>query len=158
MNIQDIKNIIKTRKGSNVRAIWAKPLKTRKGVADKVEKVTSLVVRGGIDYDNMAVVKEGRENGELPTENAGLPWGEWAEFPLHISHKGTEYARFYPASGIDMSTGKEFVPHVEYFLNGQSVEKKDIEQICLASEFPKPNEDKPLCFTIKAENVRAILV
>ena len=157
MEISEIKNAISTRKGSNVRAIWAKNLKTRKGVSDVVEKVTSLVVRGGIDYDNMKTVKEGREDGSLPSENAGLPWGEWAEFPYHITHKGTEYARFYPASGIDIATGAAFVPHVEYFLNGNPVEKKDIQQICLASEFPNRDET-PLCFTIKADNVRSILV
>ena len=157
MEISEIKNAISTRKGSNVRAIWAKTLKTRKGVSDVVEKVTSLVVRGGIDYDNMKAVQEGREDGSLPAENAGLPWGEWAEFPYHISHKGTDYARFYPASGIDIATGAAFVPHVEYFLNGELAEKKDIQEICLASEFPNRDE-APLCFTIKAENVRAILV
>jgi hypothetical protein len=208
MKIEEIKNAISTRKGSNVRAIWAKTLKTRKGVSDVVEKVTSLVVRGGIDYDNMKVVQEGREDGSLPKENAGLPWGEWAEFPYHITHKGQEYARFYPASGIDIATGKEFIPHVEYFLNGNPVEKKDIQQICLASEFSEkkfiltdtcdPEEEpkkltreqaqqfvedwnaeygtkfespedfdcplyslekeKDLCWTIKADNVRSILV
>lgn len=157
MNIQEIKNIIATRKGSNVRAVWHKALKTRKGVEDVVEKVTSVVVRGGIDYDNMKVVKEGREDGSLPAENAGLPWGEWAEFPVHITHKGTDYARFYPASGIDISTGNGFVPHVEYFLNGRRAEKTEIESLCLASEFPKRDEE-PLCFTIKADNVTAILV
>jgi hypothetical protein len=208
MKIQDIKDIISTRKAANVRAFCGKNLKTRKGVSDVVEKVTSLVVRGGIDYDNMKVVKEGREDGSLPSENAGLPWGEWAEFPYHIAHKGQDYARFYPASGNDISTGKGFVPHVEYYLNGELTTKEAVTSICLASEFPErkfiltdlcdPNEEvkklnieevkeflkgwndvygtsfespedfdcplyslveeKPLCFTIKAENVRAILV
>ncbi len=114
-------------------------------------------MRGGIDYDNMKVVKEGREDGSLPSENAGLPWGEWAEFPYHIAHKGQDYARFYPASGNDISTGKGFVPHVEYYLNGELTTKEAVTSICLASEFPN-REETPLCFTIKAENVRAILV
>lgn len=209
MKIEEIKNAISTRKGSNVRAIWTKNLKTRKGVTDIVEKVTSLVVRGGIDYENLKAVQDGRENGSLPSENVGLPWGEWAEFPYHITHKGQEYARFYPASGNDIATGEAFVPHVEYFLNGNPVEKKDIQEICLASEFSekkfiltdisnpyplnpktltreqaqnfvdewndisgstfKSPEDficplftlvkqKDICWTIKVENVRSILV
>jgi hypothetical protein len=158
MNITEIKNIIKTRKGQNINAVWGKPLKTRKGVEDVVEKVTSIIVRGGIEYDNMGIVQEGRDNGTLPEENAGLPWGEWAEFPYHITHKDTDYCRFYSASGVDISTGGEFVPKTEYYLNGELVDKATIEPLCLASEFRKPSDDKPLCYTIKAENVKAIII
>jgi hypothetical protein len=147
MNINDIKAVIKGRKGSNLLAVVTKTLKTKKAFASsKVTKVTKLVIRGGIEYDNIGVVKEGREDGTLPSENAGLPWGEWAEFPLHITHKGTDYARFYPASGIS------FTPKVTYFLDGLEVPKDQIQSICLASEFPSRDEE-PLCFTIKAENV-----
>ncbi len=152
MEIQEIKSILGNRKGQNVKAIWGKTMKTRKGITHIVEKLTSLVVRAGIDYDNMGLVQEKREAGELPAENAGLPWGQWAEFPFHIEHKGTDYARFYPASGL------EFTPKVEYYLDGLQVEKSAIVEFCLASEFPKAGEEKPLCFTVKAENVKAILI
>lgn len=159
MNIEKIKGIVKPRKGANLSAVIRKDMKVRSSYRErKVEKVTKLVIRGGIDYDNMGVVKEGREDGTLPKENAGLPWGEWVEFPLHITHKGTDYVRFYPASGINLATGEEFIPEVTYFLDGKEVEKSEIEPLCLASEFPKPKDEKPLCFTIKAENVVDILV
>ena len=205
MDTKQIVGILKTNIGSNKSARWSKPLKTRKGVTDKVRKVTNLVVRAGFAYDNMGVVKEGRENGSLPEENTGLPWGEWAEYPFHIQHKGTDYVRFYPASGMDVTTGKEFKPEVAYFLNDQpytgSIDY--LKTLCLASEFSTityiltdtcdPDEapkkftlaeasefvnawnaeygtsfkspedfnsplytlvqDKPLCWTIKAENV-----
>lgn len=153
MNINIIKEIIKNRKGQNLSAVITKSLKTKKAHAgNKVEKITKLVIRGGVEYDNMGVVKEGRENGDLPEQNAGLPWGEWAEYPLHITHKGTDYARFYPASGI------KFAPHVEYFLNGVQVDKATIEPLVLASEMPKAKEEEPLCFTIKADNVRDFIL
>jgi hypothetical protein len=203
MNIDSIKTLIKTRKGQNLSAVITKSVKTKAAhKANRVEKKTKLVIRGGIDYDNIGVVKEGRENGSLPEQNAGLPWGEWAEFPLHITHKGQDYARFYPASGIN------FTPKVQYFLNGVEVDKSVIEPLCLASEFTTrkfilidlcdPNEEvkklnveevkeflkqwnsvygtafespedfnsplysleeeKPTCFTIKAENVVDILI
>jgi len=153
MNIEIIKQIVKSRKGSNLSAVITKTLKTKKPHAgNKIEKITKLVIRGGVEYDNMGVVKEGREEGTLPSENAGLPWGEWSEYPLHITHKGADYARFYPASGI------KFTPHVEYFLNGVSVDKSVIEPLVLASELPKPKEEEPLCFTIKAENVKDIIL
>jgi hypothetical protein len=153
MNIEDIKAAIKPRKGANLSAIVVKTLKTKVSYKDKnITKKTKLVIRGGIDYDNMSVVKEGREDGSLPEENAGLPWGEWAEFPLHITHKGTDYARMYPASGLS------FKPVVQYFLDGVEVDKDSIKEFCLASEFPKPDDKEPLCFTIKAENIQEIAI
>ena len=151
VNITDITNILSTRKGANLSAIIGKELKTRKGVTDCVEKLTSIVVRGGIDYDNQALVKEGREDGTLPEENAGLPWGQWVNFPYHIEHKGTDYVRFYSASGL------AFEPKVEYFLNGEMVDKATIQPLCLASEFPN-RQDAPLAMTVKCENVKAILI
>jgi len=152
MKIAEIKSILKSHKGQNLRAILGKTMKTYKGTTDIVEKVTSIVIRGGIEYDNQKVVIEGREDGTLPEENAGLPWGEWVEYPLHISHKGSDYARFYTASGIS------FDPKVEYYLNGELTTKSAIETLCLASEFRKSDEPMPLCMTIKAENVKAILI
>jgi hypothetical protein len=157
MKIQDIIQTIDTHKGQNLNAIFGKSLKVKKGVVDNVEKITSLVIRGGIEYDNTKAVQEGRENGTLPSENAGLPWGEWVQYPVHIAHKETDYCRFYPASGADIFTGKEFVPKVEYYLNGEQVDKSVVEPLCLASEFRK-SDDKPLCYTIKADNVKAILI
>jgi hypothetical protein len=151
VNIADITNILSTRKGANLSAIIGKELKTRKGITDCVEKLTSIVIRGGIDYDNQALVKEGREDGSLPEENAGLPWGQWVNFPYHIEHKGTDYVRFYSASGLP------FIPKTEYFLNGEMVDKATIQPLCLASEFPN-RQDAPLAMTIKAENVKAILI
>jgi len=153
MQIENIKQTLASKKGANLKATWGKALKTRKDAAGyHVQKVTTMVVRGGIDYDNMKVVQEGREDGSLPSENAGLPWGEWAEFPLHITHKGTDYARFYPASGINVATGGNFIPEVTFYINGQVATREDAQRICRASEFPK-REEAPLCFTIKAENV-----
>ena len=151
VNITEIKNILSTRKGANLHAIFGKGMKTRKGVESKVEKITSIIVRGGVEYDNQQVVKEGREDGTLPAENAGLPWGQWAEYPFHIEHKGSDYVRFYSASGL------AFEPKVEYYLDGIQVDKATIQPLCLASEFPNRTE-APLAMTVKAENVKAILI
>ncbi len=152
VNIEAIKTIVKSRKGSNLSVIIERPVKTlsaHKG--NNIIKTTKLVIRGGVEYDNIGLVQEKREDGSLPSENAGLPWGEWTEYPLHISHKGSDYARFYPASGIG------FTPKVSYTMNGVEVDKSVIEPLCLASEFKK-SEDEPLCFTIKSENVKDIIL
>ena len=153
MKIKEIVDTLKAEcpKGSNLSAIFGKQLKTRKGVDSIVEKVTRIVVSSGKTYDNQALVKEGREDGTLPEENAGLPWGQWAEFPYHITHKEQDYVRFYSASGV------AFEPKVEYYLNGVQVDKATIQPLCLASEFPSRTE-APLAMTVKAENVKAILI
>jgi hypothetical protein len=179
MEIAEIKNTLKSHKGQNLRVIIGKQLKTKKNIITSgneyvvtdgycqitkekhhplilakpvVEKVTSMVIRGGIEYDNQKVVVEGREDGTLPEENAGLPWGDWAEYPYHITHKGNNYARFYMASGIS------FEPKAEYYLDGKLTTKAKIEHLCLASEFRKSEEPAPLAMTIKADNVRAIII
>jgi hypothetical protein len=179
VNIDEIKNILRTHKGQNLRVIIGKQLKTKKNIITSgnqyvvtdgydavsrekhhpltlakplVEKVTSMIIRGGIEYDNQKVVVEGREDGTLPEENAGLPWGDWSEYPYHISHKGSDYARFYMASGIS------FEPKTEYYLDGKLTTKAKVEHLCLASEFRKSEEPPPLAMTIKADNVRAILI
>ncbi len=155
MKIEEIIGAIKPRKGANLSVVFDKTLKTRKGVSEKVTKVTRIIVRGGCEYDNLAVVQEGRESGELPAENAGLPWGEWAEFPLWITHKGTDYVRVYPASGVNIATGEPFKPEVTFYVDGVETPKAQVQALCLASEFPK-RDSEPLCFTVKADNVREI--
>ena len=152
VNITEIKNIVKCHKGANLSAILGKQLKTRKGETAVIEKVTSIVIRGGVEYDNQKVVIEGREDGTLPEENSGLPWGQWVEYPFHIEHKGAQYARFYAASGLS------FEPKVEYYLNGELTTKAIVEPLCLSSEFRKSDEPMPLCMTIKADNVKAIII
>lgn len=154
MDIENIKETFKAKKGANLSVVFDRQLKTRKGVTQAVTKVTRIVARGGVEYDNLGIVQEKRENGELPSENAGLPWGEWVEYPYHIRHKDIDYARFYPASGIG------FKPQVSYFIDGLEVPKTvegwiRVRSLCLASEFPKRDEE-PLCFTVKAHNVAMI--
>ena len=149
MQINEFKNTIKAHKGQNLSAMWVRPLKTLKGITAKVNKLTVAVVRGGVDYDNLRSVQEGRADGSLPAENAGLPWGEWAEFPLHITHKGTDYARLYPASGIN------FIPKTTYFVDGKEVSKETAQGYCLASEF-RVNDEVPTCFTIKVDSLVSI--
>lgn len=151
MEVSNFINAVSGVKGANLSATWVRPLKVRKSAGEgiTVEKRTTAVIRTGVDYDNLQVVKEGREDGTLPEQNEGLPWGEWVQFPYHIKHKDQDYLRLYPASGLN------FTPKVEYFLNGESVSKDIVEPLCLASEF-KVNEEQPTCFTIKAASLVSI--
>jgi len=109
-----------------------------------VEKESVFQVQVGVNYDNKETVKQGRADGTLPEENAGLPWGNWLIFPYVIEHKGNLYFRFYPVKN-------NFVPSVRYFMDGREVTKAEVEPLCLASEFADKGE--VLCFTYPLEGI-----
>ena len=137
-------------KGQNLTVEVEKQLKTKvANRRDTVTKLTRFVCRTGIQYDNIKDVKQARDSGELPSENDGLPWGEWDTFPYVIKHKGANYLRLYPSSD------KALVPHTKYFINGVETNKEYVQSICLASEFSKGG-DRPKCYTVKADNVKSI--
>lgn len=149
MNIINIIESLKGHHGQNIRASWQKSCKLLQGYAGNVvTKTTVAVVRGGIDYANLASVREGIASGERD-EVQSLPWGEWAQFPVHITHRGADYVRLYPPTG-----GISQMPKVQWQLNGEPVEYAAIEHMLLASE--KPKGEKPDCFTVKAENIVSI--
>lgn len=148
MTVSEYIKAIETRKGANLSAVWVRQMATRKGIEDVVEKRVEIVVRGGVEYDNLSRVQERRESGELPSENSGLPWGEWVQYPFHIKHKGVDYVRMYPASGL------HFIPKTTYLLNGVEVTRDTVEPMCLAKEFSRT--ESPECYTIKADNLVSI--
>jgi hypothetical protein len=128
--------------GQNVRAAWVRPMKVRKG-AQPLFKETHAIVRCGIAYDNRAIVIEGRENGDLPAENAGLSGKEWVEFPflLRSVKSGELSIRLTPNSfGI--------IPKVRYLTPDGEVTKEIAVAACLASEFPKTPKEPPLALDV----------
>lgn len=134
-------------KGANIVVEWVRPCKTRKGVQDSITKAVRMVGRMGIDYDNIGAVQDKRESGELPKENAGLPWGVWATFPYLIEHQGAFYLRLYNG------TSEKVKPEVHFFRNGVEVRKDEIAPVLLASEKEEKHGD---CFTCKLENMTRI--
>lgn len=146
MKMTEIANAIRTTaKGSFHSAVWKKTLKTKKAFQNEnIVKITKAVVRFGIEYDNMKAVQIKRESGELPKENAGLPWGEWKQYPYIITHKGNDYLR------VSVSANNPIIS--EYYLNGKRVDKDVIKSMCLASEFPT-NTEKPDTMTINIDNI-----
>lgn len=135
------------------RITITRPCKVRKG-EDPITKVSVGTYRSGIDYDNLQEVKTDRSTGDRPSENAGLPWGEWFRFPYSIVHRGTFYVRLYPLHGAKVE--------VHYYRNGVEIATDDAKKSCLASEFPKPKiktdgeELKTVCNTVKLENISHI--
>ena len=117
-----------------------KPAAAHKGTI--LKKITNGVFRAGINFANLKTVKEGIENGERGDVQP-LPWGNWIRFPYLIEHKGEQYVRLYPANG-----GKV---NVQYFVNGQAVEKAVFNSYLTPSEANRT--DPAECFTIKADNI-----
>lgn len=143
MKATEIINKLRNRKGQHVGVQWSRPMKTRADVSATVIKSTRAFVRSGIDYANLATVKESGREVE------SLPWGQWAEFPFSIVHKGAEYIRLYPA------TFNNLRPVVTYTVNGKIASADEVKPLCLASEF-RESDDAPACFTVKAENIVSI--
>ena len=133
--------------GTWVSILWEKELKTRKGIEAVITKKTEAVLRMGVSYDNKASVQEKRENGELPSENQGLPYGTWYMFPMIIEHKGNYQLR------VTTSQNTKYDTH--YFMNGVEVKKDEIRELVLKSEV-ESNGERPEVFNIKIENVLAI--
>jgi len=145
MNVKTCKEVmVLVQKGRNVVIEWERNAKTFKGVSDKVTKAVRMVGRIGIEYDNMKVVKEKRESGELPSENAGLPWGKFEIYPYMIEHKEERYLRLYKGTDARVS------PKVAWFKNGIEVDKEEVAPLLLASEFNSKESD---CFTVKVRDI-----
>lgn len=135
------------KKGQFANLTWNKQLKTRAGVDVRVEKVSSAVVRFGVEYEKIKAVQEKKENGEIPKETQPLKWGQWSDFPYFISHKDNMYLR--------CSTVKNSKVKTEYFADGQPITREEAEVLCLKSEFGKSGAEMDV-FTVNTENILSI--
>ena len=113
---------------------YVRPIKLKKAFKGKYALLErTFQGQYGVSYDNTKKVIEKRENGELPKENAGLPYGEWEEYPFTIKHDGKIYHRF----NIIKST----VPEENlYFLDGKLVNRADLVPLCYSTELNEKNE------------------
>lgn len=133
-----------TRKGQIVTVKTTRPVKVRKGMP-AINKTSEFQCRVGVNYDNIATVKEGRADGTLPAENAGLPWGEWEIFPYVIAHKGERYVR---CTMLQNSFRRAPVFTLE---DGTVIDKEQVIPMALASEF-KEGDDNAV-FNIKLSSI-----
>lgn len=150
MKSEQIVDALQTIKGQHVRVVWARKCEVKKGSPDIVKR-TIAFVRTGIDYANVAEVREAieaRERGEVQPIWKGK--GEWTEFPFVFKHvtTGAEYVRLYPASFDNLT------PSVQYSVNGEPVTFELVRPYLKASELREG--EKPTCFCLKAENVETI--
>ena len=140
------------RKGTGQRVLYRKPLELYKAVQKanptlKVEKETTMVVRFGLDYNNLKAVKEERAlNPNAGTgELIGRAWRNGHYKYVLDTNKGKTLIRCYATM---------FAPKTRYLLNGNPVPKSAIEQYCTATAL-RPNEEAK-CFDLNADYVIAI--
>lgn len=141
------KSIREDYKKGTFRSMETKRLaKVRKSCPHCIEKITKYNgVRFGIDHDNLKQTKQNRVNGLAPSENQGLKWGEYTEFPLFIRHKDKEYIRAY-AQKDKIETS--------WLMDGQPVTKETVLPFLLSSETAdRKDVGNMLTLTLKLETV-----
>jgi hypothetical protein len=152
MKAIEIIQAVQNRKGQHVKVTWQRPAKTLKDCALTIAKRTSAYVRAGIEYANLATVKEAIASGERDEVQSLPSWSEWVQYPFISRHKqtGQEYVRLYPAVFANLK------PEVEWSIGGKPATYAECEPYLLASEKRKDDDERPACFSLKAEDVIAI--
>ncbi len=142
------KQVESLKKGAFTTVKWNKQLKTRKGIDNKVEKITIMTsCRFGVDYANMKDTKE--RNGVGADGKAivqALPWGQWKHFPYIIEHKENLYLR--------VTTSPKSKATTTYYKDGVEITKAEAEILCLKSEFSNSSELSVI--TVKMENIVSV--
>lgn len=141
---QQFLNTLLGRKEQIVTVKTERAMKVRKN-EDPILKRSEFQCLVGVVYDTIPEVIAKRESGELPKENAGLPWGEWAEFPYVIHHKGEYYVRCTTVETTFQRTA-------EFIRNGETITREEAKAACLASEFREG--DDSVIFNIKVSSIR----
>lgn len=121
------------------------PMAASKKEGITLRKRTKMVVRTGVEFANLASVKQGIESGERG-EVQSLPWGNWFLYPYGIVHNGTEYFRF--------TLGANTRPSCDYFVNGEQVKREDFIKHLPASK-REPSEPSEV-ISVKLENITRI--
>lgn len=153
MELNELKNIVKnTQRGSIHTITYAKELKTRKGVDDTIMKITTLQGRFGVEYDNIASVKEARETGIAPASNGGLVGSMvWDDHRYILKNENTGKYQ------LRVTKCNRWPSKVTYLKNGKVVDKSEVQPLCLKSEFPEYGISKPApIFNIGIEKVLKI--
>lgn len=144
--VQQYLDTLMSRKGQIVTLVTARPMKVRKG-QDAITKTSEFQCRVGVNYDNIKAVQEKRAEGQLPAENAGLPWGEWVDFPYVIAHKGEYYVRCTILRNA-------FRKAPTFTRGGVEISKEEAQVACLASEFREGDDND--VFNVKLSAIRSV--
>lgn len=149
----NVQRLLNVPRGRIVRINTLRPMKMRqkdketgKPITVQLFKSSTFSVRVGVDYENIASVKDKTEAGEREA-NGALPWGEWVKFPYLIGHKGSLYLRCTKVPGAYASS----VIYAQVSEQLVECSEDEAKELCLASEFAD-REDSPV-FNIKVETI-----
>ncbi len=143
-----IEKILAKRGGQIATVTTERLLKVRKG-SPEIVKVSTFQCRVGVNYDNMSAVQQKREDGTLPEENAGLPYGKWVTFPYIIENKDTLYARF-------SAFKSNFIATALYSIDGVEIDRETAKRYALSNEFKDKSSSSDV-FNVKVENIIKIV-
>lgn len=132
-NNEIISVVAQLKKGTYVSLI------KRKDLGQGVVKITSMVIRTGINFANMQVNKD-RQVGQLP-------WGNWVAGLENyvIEHKGKFYLRVYNSYSDSIAS--------VYYLNGNEITKE--QAIAIVGE-KKLESHSSECYNIAFDNIVSI--
>jgi hypothetical protein len=143
-------DVLKSRKGQYVRieySTYPEPAAAHKGRS--LHKRTTMVVRTGVGFENLASVQLAIASGQRG-EVQPLKWGEWAAYPWVITHKGAEYLRL-TIDGIPNRA--ESV----YEVDGVKVNRAEfLALLTPAKQREAESGDRPEVLTVKMENIHAL--
>ena len=137
-------------KGQIVTITTARDVKYRKdsGAIAQTVKVSTFQCRMGVNYDNLKVVQEKREDGSLPAENAGLNGMEWVQFP-HLL-RGIKSGKYQMRCTSFAGNASK----VAFVRNGAEITRDEALVGVLASELPK--DDRSDVFNITVDSITHI--
>lgn len=106
--------------------------------AHALRKFTTALVMTGAEYAKLGV--------NADTQTGALPWGEWAEYPHIVTHKGKEYARLYVLDGTIRTT---------YLVDGEPVDRDTFNGYLTPSQ---ANAGRPNggCITVTLDNIKSV--
>ena len=147
MNTNDILAIVLAKHGQITTLTTERKVKVKKG-QHTIFKASKFQGRIGVNYENLKSTQAGREDGTLPQQNAGLPWGKWAQFPYTIEHNGKLYLRVTAFNG-------NIYPAEYHDESGNVMDKSEVQQMALASEF-RNDDTVPSVFNIPLDSIKSI--
>lgn len=130
-------------KGAFVKASWQSTVPTPKKGGHTVVKVTSGIVRIGVDYRHIAAVREaGLGTNPLPGDD------QWKYFPYIIEGKNGLKLR------ITRVNNPLAHPHSYYLVDGKRMSKDELKATgYVAPSYLEPHPNDSPVFTVKVENV-----
>lgn len=146
-----IRELALAKKGTFARVTYERPCKVRKGSPEIIKTTTINNCRIGAQYDALKSTKD--KKGVTTTKqahalNTGLRGMSWVNYPtiLKSDKTGKNYVRIETAKNTKFTT--------EYRMNGNVVNKADIEPYLLASE--KSKGEMPTIMNIGLDTIKEL--